>query len=171
MSDLIFGHRLLVLDFFYDDEPEVIETVVRASKMLIYFDGFLSFRIVSVLIYPSIGLLGFQLANILFAILAPIAPGQVNRVFGAAVRFLADFEFFSASSVCEKGRVYYMCAAHGISPSSAGAASASSFTQFGSDHLSIGQLGLPDDISEVLVATVTQPRLFVEFSAFVFVYL
>ena len=75
MSDLIFGHRLLVLDLFYDDDPEVIETVVRAPKMLIYFDGFLSFRVVSVLVDPSIGLLGFQLANILFAILAPIAPG------------------------------------------------------------------------------------------------
>ena len=82
---------------------------------------------------------------------------------------MADFEFFSASSVCKKGRVYYMCAAHGISPSSAGAAPASSFTQFGSDHLSIGQLGLPDDISEIPVTTVTQSWLFVELSAFVFV--
>ena len=38
LSDLIFGHRSLVLDFFYDDEPEVIKTMVRASKVLIYFD-------------------------------------------------------------------------------------------------------------------------------------
>ena len=100
-----------------------------------------------------------------------IAPRQVNRVFGATVRFLANFESFSASSVCKKGRVYYMCATHGISPSSAGAASASSFTQFGSDHLSVGQLGLPDDVSEIFVTTVTQPRLLAELSAFVLVYL
>ena len=64
-----------------------------------------------------------------------------------------------------------MCATHGISPSSAGAASASYFTQFGSDHLSVGQLGLPDDVSEIFVATVTHPWLLLELSALVFVYL
>ena len=169
MSDLFFGHRLLILDFFNNDEPEVTETVVLATKVLIYFDGILSFRVVSVFIYSSIGLLGFQLANILLAILATIAPGEVDGVLGTTVSFLANFEFFSASSVCKNRRVYNMRAAQGICPSSARAASTGSFSQFGPYHLSIGQLGLPDDISEVFVATVTQPWLLVELSALVFV--
>ena len=57
MPDLILGHRPLVLDFFYDDEPEVVEAMVRAPEMLVYRDRFLPFRVVPVFVYPSIGLL------------------------------------------------------------------------------------------------------------------
>ena len=38
LPDLILGHRPLVLDFFYDDEPEVVEAMVRAPEMLVYRD-------------------------------------------------------------------------------------------------------------------------------------
>ena len=170
MSDFFFGHRL-ILDFFNYDESEIIETVVFATEVSVYVDGILPFRIVPMFVYSSIGLLGFQLANILLAILATVAPGEIYRVLGTTVGFLADFEFFPACSVFENRRVYYVSAAHGPCPSPAGAAPTSSFSQFGSDHLSIGQLGLPDDIPEVFVATVTHPWLLIELSALVFVYL
>ena len=57
LPDMLLGHRPLVLDFFYDDEPEVIEAMVRAPEMLVYRDRFLPFRVVPVFVYPSIGLL------------------------------------------------------------------------------------------------------------------
>ena len=76
MSDFFLGHRL-ILDFFNYDESEIIKTVVFAAEVSVYVDGILPFRIVPMFIYSPIGLLGFQLANILFAILASVAPGEI----------------------------------------------------------------------------------------------
>ena len=97
MSDFFFGHRL-ILDFFNYDESEIVETVVFAAEMSVYVDGIFPFCVVPMFVYSSIGLLGFQLANILLAILATVAPGEIYSVLGTTVGFLADFEFFLACS-------------------------------------------------------------------------
>ena len=95
-TNLFLCHSSLVLDLFYDDKSEVSERVVFAAKVLVDFYRVLSLRIVSMLVDSSICLLGFQLTNILFAIEATVAPGEVNCIFGPTICFLANFELFSA---------------------------------------------------------------------------
>ena len=75
--------------------------MIFAAKVLVDFNRVLSLCIVSMFVYSSIGLLGFQLTNILFAIEAAIASGKVDCIFGPTICFLANFELLSASSVCK----------------------------------------------------------------------
>ena len=110
MSDFLFRHRL-IFDLFNNDYPEIVECMIFASEVLIYLDGILLFRVIPVLVDSPIGLLGFQFANILLAILASIAPGEVYCVPGTAVGFLADLEPFLPCSICEECRIHHMSAA------------------------------------------------------------
>ena len=64
-SDLLFCHRLLVFYLLYDNESKVLERVVFGPEVLVDFDRVLSLYIISVLVYTSVGLLAFQLTNIL----------------------------------------------------------------------------------------------------------
>ena len=80
-SDLLFCHCLLVFYLLSDNESKVLERVVFGPEVLVDFDRVLLLRIVSMLVYSSIGLLGFQLTNVLLAIEATIAPGEVNCIF------------------------------------------------------------------------------------------
>ena len=107
MSDLLFG-LVFIVDFLDDNDTKIIETVTSFTKMFVDRDRVLSFDVVSVLVDSSIRLLGFQLTNILFAIEATVAPGEVNCIFGPTICFLANFELLSASSVCKDIGVHNM---------------------------------------------------------------
>ena len=63
-----------MFNFLNNDYPEILEGVVRQAEMLVDLDRILAFCIIPVLIYSSVGLLGFQLPHVLFSIGTPIAP-------------------------------------------------------------------------------------------------
>ena len=64
-SDLLFCHCLLVFYLLYDNESKVLKRVVFGPEVLVDFDRVLSLYIISVRVNTPVGLLAFQLTNIL----------------------------------------------------------------------------------------------------------
>ena len=113
-----------MLQFLDDDYPEVFECVARFLEMLINFYWIQLLGIVSVFINTSVCLLSFNFADVLSAIVASVAPCQIDTVFASASGFLSHIKTFLSRSVVEYPRVYHMVAAAGITPSMARGASA-----------------------------------------------
>ena len=55
--------------------------MVVSTKMLIDFYGVFALRVISMLVYTSVALLGFKLAHVLSPIGASVAPGEVDGIF------------------------------------------------------------------------------------------
>ena len=127
---------MVVLNLFDHDDPKIpVEGVASTTEMLVYLYRVWTFNIVPMFINSPVTLLAFQFSYVLFA-LTLVAPGDVNRIFAAAVGLLPDGEAFLASSVVEDVGVYDMGAAFGVTSASTGGASSS--CRFRSDDFAIG---------------------------------
>ena len=121
---MLFGHCLLLFDLLDYDNSKIVERVIGRPKVLIDLDRVGSLHVIPVLVDPSVGLLRLKFSNVLLAIVTPVTPGQVNRVFRPATDFLTYFELLTTGTISEYLRIHDVSTTEGISPSTAGDTSA-----------------------------------------------
>ena len=126
---------MVVLNLFDHDDPKIpVEGVASTAEVLVNLYGVWTLYIVPMFVNSPVTLLTFQFSYVLLT-LTPVTPGDVNRIFAAAVGLLPDGEAFLASSVVEDVGVYDMGAAFGVTSASTGGASSS--CRFRSDDFAI----------------------------------